>query len=166
MVTENNVTTISYKEYSEKIALTRLLLSKEEREPNVQSKLKYAINKLEKKVKNQVSEIGQEAQELIEDIQKEFASVYTDGEKKGIFLTDSTKEGSLLYTPTNAIARDKKIREILTPINKKEITIEDIEKLYFLDTERIKTFDPYIVEELEGFFLPEGSLDLVLKYMQ
>ena len=126
---------IKHNEYQDKHALAVSLLTEEEKAQGSQSKLKYAIQKIENSVKSGLVNL----QEQVNEIVIEYAS--EDPETK-ILKMDA--RGQYEYTKENALAKLKKVNEL----NLSEI---EVTPYYFKDAERIATFDLFTVEELTGF---------------
>lgn len=127
------------KELNEKQNLmVHLPLTDAEKESGSQSKLKYAMQAWSKRVVKCIESLNEEKVAA----QREHAA---EDEKDKTIITNAN--GAFKYTKEG----DKKLREALKVIDNKNVKLDPY---LFTDEERILTFDPFLVEELRGFFFP------------
>lgn len=136
---------LSYKELFEKVELLNALIPAGEENEKNQSKLKYAIQKMSRKIKPVVDEYN----EKINDINVDCASV----DKNDNILKETVAVGSgtiekFKYTKENEKKRSEKVSDLMK-------TKVEFEPYYFSDETKIATLDEFLVEELRGFFFPQ-----------
>lgn len=132
---------LSREELIYKSNLVNTLLTKEDLESTTQSKLKYAVQKHNVKIKSIIEKHNSE----IEEINIRLAS---EDEKGNLVVSE---KGQYSYTKANEQKRRNEIKDLASKT-------EDFEPYLFLDKDKIDTFDPFIKEELAGFFfdIPSG----------
>lgn len=131
-----------FKDMQEKYDLAASLVGKTEETEKPDSKLKYAFQRLSKKIKPVLDNVQEKFNDSATELQAEIAAA--DG-KTMVLAYD--EKGNPQFSKENRKKHEKRVKEILA---------EEVEFESYIYTGDLSKFDEFVVEELRGFFFPEN----------
>lgn len=150
---------IKVKELTEKRNLIYSLLSKEEKETEIQSKKKYAVKKWDKTASKILADIDAKNKEEFEDGKELIVIDSASVDKDGNIIKN--EDGTIKQTPEKAKEAITKVRELLKSItNRMEKEEVEFEAYFLTDEMSINKIDEFVREELEGIFIPPKTKEL------